>query len=279
MAYTKTINHLLIFAVIFSILQIGCEKEEEITGPGKSIPRPTNTLITVDKSTILTEGRDSSFWQIQLYQKDKPFRSAYTVNMLTDRHGYFLKDGRKERKISFETDANGEASIYFYGSREPGISTTLIWGEGFGPDTVSVSVIVGYPYYFLIDFQDPEEQTWMDTDTLKSGPHFSRPDSTQVRVTVLDVDKNPLEGILVNLNNGSPPIGGGLSGYFKSDTVHGQKSETQIVTDALGVVTDIYYSDVIPAVGDPLTIEIVAIADSAMFGRISASKFITITPP
>ncbi len=263
-------------------LLLGCEKEEEeVTGPGGLVSTPTHATVTVDKSTILSAGRDSSLWNIKLMRYGEPFSSVYTVNMLADRHGYFLKGGKREKRISLQTDASGETTVYFYGSAEPGISKTVVWGEGFGLDTVTVSVIVGSPYFVRIAFADPEEMAWRETDTLKSGPHFSRPDSTFVRATVLDKDDSPIGGVSVDLVPlvGGSPISVGQYGYFKSAPNPAAKSDGRAVTDALGNAMDMYYSDVLPFMGDPKDIEIVAIADSAGFGRISSRKFITVVVP
>ncbi|MFQ6676164.1 MAG: hypothetical protein ACE5LH_07440 [Fidelibacterota bacterium] len=274
----------LFFAAAAVLFSAGCEKEEGVIGPGEGGLRPTDALVTMDRDLILSSGRDSSLWQIKLVQRvageTRDFSSVYTVNMMTDRHGYFLKGGRKVKKITLETDANGEAGIYFYGSREPGISTTLIWGEGFGTDSAIVTVVAGLPHYILLKFRDPETGTPMDTDTLRSGrPRFSRPDSTEIEVTILDRDQEPLEGVTVDLSNGEPPIGSGAFGYFAS---LGSPSEGpsygRTVTDASGMATDLYYSDVAPAIGVQ-DLAIVVTVDSARFGSISLSKIITIIPP
>ena len=280
MFYRKISDQWVVLAVTFAALFVGCEKEEEITGPAGPGSKPTNAVVSVDKSIILSAGRDSSKWHVQLVRDSEDFPSMYTVNLLTDRHGYFLKNGKMESNISFQTDKNGEADICFYGSREPGISRTLLWGEGFGLDTVTVSVILGFPYYLHIDLADPVEQVWKDTDTLTSGVHFSRPDSTLVRATVLDIKKNPLEGIFVNFNNGSPPLPGGVYGYFRSVAPSGKgKSTGYGITDVSGIATDIYYSDLVPVVGDPVNVQIFAEIDSARFGIISSWRFIAIVPP
>ncbi|MFQ6673888.1 MAG: hypothetical protein ACE5GH_03765 [Fidelibacterota bacterium] len=273
---------LIVPAAAVLILYSGCEKEEGPTGPEGSGLRPTHAVVEVDKSAVLSAGRDSLLWQIKLYSRETPFRSAYGVNLMTDRHGYFLQNGAKERMIFLETDGNGEATTHFYGSREPGISTTLIWGEGFGLDTVTVSVIIDYPYYVRLKFADPVEQIWGDTDTLTTGTRFSKPDSTWVRATVLYEDETPVVGIpvdLVAMFEGFP-VQAGLQGYFKTaaDPERGS-ANGRVITNALGEAMDTYYSDFVPAYGDPRTVEIIAVVDSAMFGNIASRKFMTIVPP
>lgn len=281
MTRLKASIHGAVLAVGVAVLLLGCEKEEEITGPLGPGLKPTNAVVTVEKPAILSAGRDSSLWRVKLFQAGVPFTSVYTVNMLTDRHGSFLKDGKREKQVAFQTDANGEASLYFYGSSEPGVSVTRVWGDGFGVDTVTVSVIVGYPYYVRLAFADAQEQFWKDTDTLKSGGRFTRPDSTLVRATVLDLNQNPVEGISVDLVPyvNSSPIRSAQYGYFKSAPSPAAKSDGRAVTDALGNASDLYYSDILPFTGNPADVEIVALADSSAFGRISTRKFITIRVP
>ncbi|MEE9166534.1 MAG: hypothetical protein V3U24_03595 [Candidatus Neomarinimicrobiota bacterium] len=283
MISNRILKYLAAFAFVPLFLMVSCEREEDVTGPATETLRPAEAEISVDRSTILSGGRDSSHWDIKLFQANgddmAAFESAYTLELLTDRHGYFLDNGDVARRITVTTDANGEASLNFYGSREPGISETLIWGEGFGPQTVTVSVVAGFPYYIVLEFKDPGEPEWMSTDSLVSGEHFSKPDSTMVRITILNEDQLPLEGVQVNLNNGSPAIGGGLYGYFKSIAPEKDLSYGSATTGVSGIASDFYYSDVVPVSGNPVTVEIVAQVDSARFGRIISSKFLTISPP
>ncbi|MFQ6615441.1 MAG: hypothetical protein ACE5HZ_01560 [Fidelibacterota bacterium] len=272
---------LLVAAV--SIFVFHCEKEEDVLGPGKEGLRPTHAVVTMDKDLILSSGRDSSLWQVQLVREigldTEVFRSVYTVNMLTDRHGYFLSEGKKRSEITFDTDADGKASVTFYGSREAGVSTTFVWGEGFGLDTVTVAVVSGYPHYLRLIFRDPDSGIGMDTDTLRSGRRLSRPDSTGIEITVLDREQEPLEGVTVNLSNGSPPVGSGAFGYFGSlGTPDEESSLGLVVTNASGTGTDVYYSDVAPAIGSQ-DLSIIATVEPARFGSISLSKTITIIPP
>lgn len=260
-----------------------CESEKDMTGPDQHKDVPTNAAITVDKSTILSGGREASTWSVQLVQMEEgnttDFTAVTTVHMMTDRHGYFLESGEKIAKISFETNSSGQATVEFYGAREPGVSSTLVWGDGFGLDTVIVSVIVGHAYYLLLNFSDPEEGGWKTTDTLSSGDHGTHPDSTLVRVRVYDKDQQPLSGIAVDLSNGEPPIGGGLAGIFKTGPEPTAESHAYLVTDSEGEATDYYYTDLFPAGGDPITLNMVAVVDSAYFGRIVTQRKFTITPP
>ena len=272
-----------IVLLFLTSLLMQCESEEDVIGPDGRGDVPTNAAISVDKSTILSGGREVSTWSVQLIQEEDglttDFASVTTVHMMTDIHGYFLESGEKMTQISFETNSNGQGTVLFYGAREPGLSTTLVWGDGFGLDTVTVAVIVGHAYYLLLDFSDPEEGSWKTGDTLSSGDHGTHPDSTLVRARVYDKNQQPLAGINVDLSNGEPPIGGGLSGTFKTGPEPTAESHAYLVTDSDGEATDYYYTDLFPAGGDPITLNMVAVVDSAYFGRIVTQRKFTITPP
>ncbi len=272
-----TLRHLTPFmaaAVAGLCLLHGCKKASD-SGTDPLSRKPDLVVVTTSKDTVLTGGRDSSLWTFQLYQGSSPFAEPYAVQVWSDL-GYFMQGTTKTRRTSFVTNASGSVSAYFYGE-SPGLETTLIWGDGYGIDTVRSVVIYAEANSLSLEFRDPAQGIWKTTDTLKAGLYRGKADSTDVRVTILDRNQAPVPGLRVILDvmvNGARPLRSRY-GYFKSTVKPDSVSTGSAVADAQGVATDLFYTDLFPTSGDAL-VQIVAQVDEGSFGRIAASHFLLI---
>ena len=262
----------------FLLLCLACEKEEEeVLEPTAS--RADSVLVTADKDTILTAGRDSALWSVQLYKNRAPFTTPSAVVLFTDL-GYFKSNGAKVQRASFATDGAGRASVYFYGGNAPGFATTLAWGEGFGIDTTRTVLVYGAANTLRMQFRDFAGMTWKETDTLISGSLRGRADSNQVRVTVLDPHAAPVPGMRVDLavlRNGAKALRS-ICGYFKGTVKPDSIATSTVYTDANGEAFETYYTDDSPNSGT-IDVQIAARVDSALFGRATIMKYLLLRAP
>ncbi len=263
-----------ILAVLIALS--GCKKESDVaTDPTQH--KPDRVVVTVTKDTLFTDGRDSSFWTFQLYKNGSAFQEPFSVTAMTDL-GFFKEAGLRVRRATFPTDATGKAMVYFYGDFNPGFDQTLVWGDGFGVDTITTVLIIGNANSVTLYFRDPSSTEWVTTDTLRAGAFRGKADSTFVRVTVKDKDGNPLPSVRVDLE----VLVGGLRpaqskyGYFKSTLKPDSVATGLVYTDASGEALDTFYSDDLPTFGKKI-LQIIAQVENGTFGRIAISRFIVIS--
>ena len=264
-------------AVLALLLGPGCEKEEDAVSP---IPvRPDSVLVIPSKDTVLTAGRDSSLWNVQLYRQGDPFTTPYAATFSTDM-GWFNLGGVKVQRVTLATDAEGRGSVVFYGGNDPGFATTLVWGDGFGIDTVRTVLVYGTANTLRVEFRDVTEGTWKATDTLISGASRAKADSNQIRVTVLDINGAPAPGIRVDLavlRNGVRALRS-FYGYFKGTIKPDSIATSAVVTDVNGQAFEVYYTDDFPNSG-AAEVQIQARVDSALFGRAVSTKSVIVRAP
>jgi len=270
---------LLLGATVVAGLLLGpaCEKEDDQVGPVPS--RPDLAVVTTSKDTVLTAGRDSSLWTVQLYRQGAPFTTPYAATLLTDL-GYFKVGGLDVLRATIATDAGGRGTVHFYGGNVPGFATTLVWGDGFGIDTVRTVLAFGTANTLRVEFRDFAEDVWKPGDTLASGTSRGRADSNQVRVTVLDGGGVPVPGVVVDLavlRNGVK-VTRSLLGYFKGTIKPDSIATSTVVTDAGGQAFEVYYTDDLPNTGT-MVAQITARVDSALFGRAVSTKSLLLRAP
>ncbi len=252
-----------------------CEKQGD-SGTDPTVNKPDQVVVTANKDTVLTYGRDSSLWSFQLYRNGLPFARECAITALT-RLGYFVQGNTQLKRITLMSDGSGHASTYFYGDDVGGFALTQIWGDGFGVDTVHTVIVVGAANSLALYIRDPASSTWGTTDTLRSGTFRGKADSTFVKVIVRDRGGNPLPGIRIDLevfvNGARVPLS--KNGYFKSTINPDSVSTGFVYSDAQGEGTDVFYSDDFPNLV-PTSVELAAHVEDGTFGRISVSRFIII---
>jgi hypothetical protein len=274
----KTPRHIapiLAIVVAGACLFQSCEKQGE-AGTDPLSQKPDRVVVTTTLDTLLTDGRDSSLWSFQLYQAGSPFQKSDVIMAMTDL-GYFRQGTARVHRAVFTTDASGRFSVYFYGDRAAGFAETLLWGDGYGVDTVRSVLLFGEANALVLEFRDASQTQWGTTDTLRCGLLRGKPDSTFVRVTVLDSRLNPLPAFRVDLDvlvNGKRPARS-LYGYFSSTVKPDSIPTGSAITDALGQASDTFYSDLFPGTGQAM-VQIVAQVDAGTFGRIVNSRFLLI---
>lgn len=264
-------------AVLALLLAPACEKEEDLVGP--ILSRPDSVRVSASKDTVLTAGRDSSVWDIQLYRGGSPFKSPWATTLLTDL-GWFNLGGVKVQRATLATDAEGKARVVFFGGNDPGFATTLVWGDGFGIDTVRTVLAYGPANTLRVEFRDVASTSWASTDTLVSGASRAKADSNQVRVTVLDIYGTPVPGVRVDLAvlRGGTKVFRSLCGYFKGTVKPDSIATSSVVTDAAGQAIEVYYTDDQPNSG-AIEVQISARVDSAFFGRVAGMRSVTVRAP
>jgi hypothetical protein len=270
----------LLPVLVLAVMSLGCEKEEEaLVDP--TAGKADVLSISVNKDTILTGGRESSEWLMQLTKDGEPFQKGSSINLSTDL-GYFVESGVHVQRVTIPTDQAGSARILFYGDKTPGVATTLAWGDGFGVDTVRTVLILGTASQLGLQFKDVAEGVWTDTDTLFSGDLFGKPDSTLVQVTVVDRHSMPLPSVRVDLllfKDGQEPRPPFRSyGYFATTVKPDSATRGVVHTDGSGEAYDVFYSDNLPNNGEAI-LEIEARVDSALFGRILTLKRLLVKAP
>jgi hypothetical protein len=265
-------------AVLAFLCGPGCEKEDgDATGP--IVSRPDSVLIVASADTVLTAGRDMAIWNVQLYRNGSPFGTPWAVTMLTDL-GYFDLGGVKVEQATFATGADGKTTVQFYGGHSPGFATTLVWGDGFGIDTVRTVLVYGSANTLRVEFRDFAADVWKSTDTLISGAYRGKADSNQVRVTVLDIYGAPVPAVRVDLavlRNGVKALRS-TCGYFQGTRKPDSIATSAVFTDAGGQAFEVYYSDDSPNSG-MIDVQIYARVDSAFFGRVSTMKYLVLRAP
>ena len=274
----KTLHHsALLLGIVFAaaLLMQGCKKEtDSATDP--TLHKPDRVVVTASKDTVLTDGRDSSLLSFQLYRAGQPFQQAFSIIAMTEL-GFFKQGTGRVRRTEFTTDASGKTSVFFYGDFDPGFDRTLIWGDGFGVDTVRTVFVIGPAHLVTLYFRDPLGSTWGSTDTLKAGSFRGKADSTFVRVSVRDKNNLPLPSVRVDLEvlvNGVRALASRY-GYFKTAAKPDSVATGLVYTDAQGEAFDTFYSDDYPNFGKKV-IEIAAQVEVGTFGRIAVSKFLVI---
>jgi hypothetical protein len=262
----------------FGALFLACEAEEE-SFVDPTAEKPDAVQIVRSRDTLLTGARDSSHWSIQLTRGGQPLQKSYAIVLSTDL-GYFVDNGAQVQRVTVVSDDGGVASAVFYSGQDPGFATTLAWGDGFGIDTVRSVLIVGMASVLRFEFSDANSGNWRNTDTLVSGERLAMPDSTLIRVTVMDNNLLPVADVRVDL---TMLIDGGVIvdpayGYFAATTGQVMGTSGYAYTDNTGQGLWNFYSDDLPNSGQS-TLEVEARVDSALFGRISTTRRLLIVAP